>query len=111
MKYKKKTYKTWEHSGWGNRLEVSDLRQVEVVIKKRLFRRNIKGNQIHASVDGHLDRIPHVGDQVQTKMKSGKIALFEMIEVRPCGDPTDMFFGKAKALGYLIDGKLQEELG
>lgn len=50
-------------------------------------------------VCGHDGR-PQRGDVFTCKMQSGKIAVFEVIKVRWCGDPSNMFFADVKDVGY-----------
>ena len=75
-------YKMWEHSEWGNRVSWTDWHAREI--------------------DGHLLGIKK-GDEIRSKMESGKIARFVVIEITYCSDPSDMFFGKVKDLGYEDD--------
>lgn len=44
-------------------------------------------------VVGWKSRKPRVGDLLETKMRSGKVGTLVFTEIRPCGDPPDMFFG------------------
>lgn len=43
---------------------------------------------------------PKPGDVFTAKMISGKIAVFEVIKVRWCGDPSNMYFADVKDVGY-----------
>ncbi len=43
---------------------------------------------------------PRVGDLVETKMQSGKLALSVFIKIEPQGDPQDMFFADCEHIGY-----------
>jgi hypothetical protein len=51
-------------------------------------------------ITGHLTPLPKVGDEFQTKMKSGKIGRFKILSIRYCVDPSDMFFGTVEDIGY-----------
>jgi hypothetical protein len=70
----------WEHNSWGNALHWTDW----------------KIRKLH----GWLDDRPRVGDLINAKMKSGKIAQFIVINVELCRDPTDMFFCDLSDFGY-----------
>lgn len=54
-------------------------------------------------VYGWLTPLPQRGDTILFKMESGKIGKYQFTDVRPCGDPTDMFFGTVKGLGYVTE--------
>jgi hypothetical protein len=45
-------------------------------------------------------RFPQVGDHLEVRMQSGKVAVFEFIEVKRAGDPPDMYTGSVKGLDY-----------
>lgn len=77
-----------KHNSWGDSISFMDYKIREVT--------------------GHMDPIPEVGDFLIKKMKSGKTAAFKIIEIRPCLDPPDMFFGTVTDLGYIED--IQETL-
>lgn len=51
------------------------------------------------TVVGHAGA-PRRGDVFTSKMKSGKIAVFEVVSVRWCGDPSNMYFADVKDVGY-----------
>jgi hypothetical protein len=48
-------------------------------------------------VCGFKPRIPKVGDTLLAEFQRSWVT-FEFAEVRPCGDPPDMFFAKVKLL-------------
>lgn len=48
---------------------------------------------------GHSGQ-PKIGDVFTTKMISGKIGVFEVINVRWCNDPRNMYFADVKDVGY-----------
>ena len=50
---------------------------------------------------GWKDRLPNDGDYLTCEMKSGRVGVFQMKNVKPCGDPRDMFFADTEALGYV----------
>lgn len=51
------------------------------------------------TICGHSGR-PQAGDVFTSKMESGKIGVFEVVSVRWCGDPSNMYFAKVKDVGY-----------
>lgn len=71
----------WEHAGWGDSIMFYDWE------KRRLV--------------GHLGKRPKIGDEIRSKMESGKIGRFLVSEVEYCRDPNDMFFCTVKDLKYL----------
>lgn len=48
---------------------------------------------------GHLSPLPQVSDRVIVQFGKGPV-ICTFIEVDPCGDPADMFFGKVRGDGY-----------
>jgi hypothetical protein len=52
------------------------------------------------TVYGLKQRRPELGDLIVAKMKSGRVGVFQFVEVTHPGDPPDMFFGKVEGLGY-----------
>ncbi len=48
-----------------------------------------------------------VGDFLRSTMESGKTASFLIVEVKYCGDPSDMFFATVSDIGY-VDNKSKE---
>jgi hypothetical protein len=77
----KQIIEMWEHTVFGNTI--------------RFF------NFEHRRLVGWLDPKPKVGDEVRTKMESGRIGCFEISKIEPTGNPEDMFFADVKDLGYL----------
>ena len=99
---------------------------------KNLFKRNIYiksnpalyetggywGNAIHFDdriegtntfkLHGWKHHIPEKGDVLLSQMKSGKTGKFVFTEIEKCGDPADMFFGKAEMIGYYENEKINE---
>lgn len=55
-------------------------------------------------VCGHVGQ-PRIGDVITTKMKSGKIGVFEIVKVEWCNDPRNMYFADVKPVGYWEDAK------
>lgn len=45
---------------------------------------------------------PEAGDVFTAKMQSGKIAVFEVTNVRWCNDPRNMYFADVKDVGYWV---------
>lgn len=72
-----------KHNGWGNSIYFSDYAKMKVA--------------------GHLRERPEVGDRLEAKLQSGKIGVFEFIEVKLMRDPPDQFFATVKPLGYKAD--------
>lgn len=54
---------------------------------------------------GHIGE-PSIGDVFTTKMKSGKIGVFEVVNVRWCGNPRNMYFVVVKDVGYWVEPPL-----
>lgn len=52
-------------------------------------------------VCGHIGK-PVPGDVITAKMQSGKIAVFEIIKVDWCSDPSNMYFADVKDVGYWV---------
>lgn len=77
----KKIINMWEHTTWGNNIEFFDWESRKIV--------------------GWLGSKPNKGDEIRSKMQSGKIARFEVKEVENCSNPDDMFFATVKDLDYL----------
>jgi len=90
LKEKPYVYVQQEHTGWGDRISWSDWDT--------------------GRVNGHLHRIPRVGDKLRQLCESGKIAEFEFIKIERCDDPTDIFFATVKPLSYVDDIKTEKEL-
>ena len=53
---------------------------------------------------GHVGQ-PRVGDVFTTKMVGGKIGVFEVVDVRWCGDPANMYFADVRDVGYWETGE------
>ena len=73
-------YDMQRHLGWGNAINWSNYE------KRRVY--------------GHLQRRPRVGDELISKMESGKIARFVFTNVEYSTDPHDMFFADLTDIGY-----------
>lgn len=56
----------------------------------------------HNSAHGWLSPLPNAGSLILTNMASGKRAFYVVTSVRPCRNPSDMFFADILPLGYLI---------
>lgn len=72
-----------EHKHWGDNIYFFDWAKRRIV--------------------GWMTPIPKVGDELRCKMRSGKIARFEVVEVEHQRDPSDMFFATVKDIGYLSE--------
>ena len=98
-KPKKPSYIYEVGGGWGNAIEWMDYKQQPV-----------------ETIVGWKSRIPHNGDLLVCKMQSGKVGVWALEEVDPQDDPRDMFFAKARAIGYadedhpkkLLDGAIKD---
>ena len=82
----KKILNIWEHSGWGNSINWFDW----------------DTRKIH----GHLKYSNNliVGDEIRSKMQSGNIGRFEVVEIKHMYNPSDQFFATLKDLGPLVNG-------
>lgn len=78
-----KTYKKWEHTGWGDAINITKVNE------DGTFR-----------IVGWLWHKPKNGDYLIYKVSSGKKAKGLICEVEYCGDPHDMFFAKVIPLEY-----------
>ena len=74
-------YRAWKHEGWGDRIQWSNYDERRVV--------------------GWLQRIPDVGDEIQFKMQSGKVARFGVLKVERAWNVDDMFFADVMDIGYV----------
>jgi len=70
----------WDHTTWGDRLAWSDVESRRLV--------------------GWMYSKPHVGDEIQARMHSGKVGRFIVTGVEYCRDPRDMFFATVEDIGY-----------
>lgn len=52
---------------------------------------------------GHTWPHPKVGDTFVIEMKSGVMGEFTVTEVRPCGDPPDMWFANTERGGKIYE--------
>lgn len=76
-----KVLNLWEHSGWGDSVYFSSFEERRIA--------------------GHLQERLKLGDEIRSKMDSGKVGRFEIIDIEYCRDPRDQFFATVKDLGYL----------
>lgn len=76
----RKVWNMWEHTGWGNRIAWMDFSK--------------------QSVEGHIHGIQE-DDELRSKMQSGKIARFKIINLDYQHDPADQFFADASFVGYV----------
>lgn len=76
-------WKLWDHSRWGDSFRFEDFERRRLV--------------------GWLTPKPKVGDEVQSKMRSGRIGRFKITKIDECGDPKDMFFADCEDVGYIGD--------
>lgn len=88
MKTEKKIIKKWEHQGWGNCINFTTDECTEI--------------------EGWLTPRPNNGDELQVKMKSGKIGRYEIIDIDYMSDPRDMFFANLKPIGYVGEEPIVE---
>lgn len=76
-------------SDWGHAINFTNPEQFTVEFDEKTAEFDIVG---------HQQRIPKIGDTLDSKFKSGTTYRFIFTEVSPCGNPTDMFFAKVKFL-------------
>lgn len=81
------------HDGWGHHVEWFDG-------GKGIHERESEDCIGELRVWGHLPSIPKVGDRLTSKMQSGRVGVFEFVEVDQMSNPLDMFFAWVKPLGY-----------
>lgn len=74
-------WKMWEHKSWGDNISWMDVDKL--------------------TLSGHTTPIPEVGDELHCLMQSGRTGRAIFTEVKPCGDPPDMWFGKVEDAGYV----------
>lgn len=85
---------------FGNRISWSNLNEFEGgELEERTF-----------SVNGHVPNLPRVGDMLMGEFVKSFIK-FEFVEVDPCLDPPDMFFGKVKAIEQEMKSEAVMRLG
>jgi len=78
----------WERNGWGNSINWSDFEKRRIV--------------------GHITPMIRVGDEVRSKMDSGKTARFIVKEVERMRDPNDMLFAIVEDyIGYVEDESIE----
>lgn len=85
------------------------MREMRPILEKMrsIFKINKNGIDIYwhdfdkRVIVGHSGR-PKKGDIFTTKMLSGKIGVFEVINVHWCNDPSNMYFADVKDVGYWI---------
>lgn len=70
-----------EHKGWSNSISFFNWETRRLV--------------------GHTTPLPCVGDEFLAPMFSGKTGKFILISVEYCHDPSDMWFGIVKDVGYV----------
>ena len=75
------------HAMWGDRIE---------------FSFDDEGADIRR-IDGHRDYYPIVGGILRSRGDGKRIILWEIIEIKGCGDPIDMFYGYVRRLGFSSD--------
>ncbi len=90
----KNIWKLWEHTGWGNTIYISSW-------------------ELYPKITGWISN-PRVslGDIIVTRMNSGKLCWFKVIELRYCTDPKDMFSGQMKAIGdaYVTEEEVESKV-
>ena len=84
----KRVYKKWEHAGWGNVI-------------------NWEG---YPRISGCLPRRPKKGDELIDILKSGMVAVFEIVDVEYIHDPPDMFFATVNCLGQREPNEEEQEV-
>lgn len=52
-------------------------------------------------INGHKTPMVENGDVFGQRMQSGRLAIFRIRNVKPCGDPRDMFFAEVDFMHYL----------
>lgn len=88
MKKQVKGKTTFEMGGgWGDRIEIFNWS--ETPNKKHLPR-----------ITGWKNPLPKNGDLLKVQMKSGKTGIFEIVNIKYCDNPSDMFFADIKLLKY-----------
>lgn len=55
----------------------------------------------NAKISGHKTPMVEDGQVFGQRMESGKTAVFKIKNVKPCGNPRDMFFAEADLMHYL----------
>ena len=60
-------------------------------------------------VAGWKNPMPKEGDILLIPMQSGKTLKCKFIEVRPCGDPADMFFADVEPIRYTDGSTLYQD--
>jgi len=75
-----KEFNMWEHNGWGD----------------TIYWRNFNERTMH----GHSPSDIKVGDVINAKMQSGKVAQFVVVKIEYMRDPSDQFFCTVSDLGY-----------
>lgn len=78
-----RTYKVWEHKGWGDRISIRH------VNKNGTFQ-----------IEGHLVTKPVVGDYIIYETSSGHKGKGMVINTEYPGDPWDMFFATVLPIEY-----------
>jgi hypothetical protein len=84
-----KVWKIWEHQGWGDKISWFNHKNLELT--------------------GCTTPIPRVGDHIHGKFNSPSIgphvAVFEVVSVKPWGDPHDAWEATVKGLHSLVQRK------
>lgn len=86
-------FKAWEHTSWGNHIKFFNFDN-----------RQIWGHYLNKYSWASNGKKPYklsLGDEIQFRMGSGKIARFLIIELKYQADPKDMFFGTVEDIGYV----------
>lgn len=76
----KKVWNGEDHKSWGNSISFFNWNTRQLV--------------------GHTTPHPSVGDELLMLMQSGKTARFKFVTVKPCVDPSDMWFATVKDMYY-----------
>jgi hypothetical protein len=74
-------------SGWGDALNFMFPEEFQKPWTKRT----------KFTVTGHKRRLPKVGDRLKAEFQKSWM-VFRFVEVKPCWNPPDMFFGKVVAV-------------
>jgi len=76
-------------SGWGHNLHASTFRSAPPrVVKRGWFKKPLKVERVSVMV--HCES-PRRGDTVIYEAKSGLVRRCEIVDIKPCRDPHDMF--------------------
>jgi hypothetical protein len=75
------------NNNWGDRVSLDE---------------RVNNGEPYYKCNGHLTPLPNVGDVVVKTFGKGDVACM-FVEVEPCGNPEDMFFGVVATLNYISE--------